>query len=137
MLDFEQSLRNFGRLLIGKGMIIGKSRKELDKMRVVGEFIATVREEIRAMVKPGISTLEIDQAAEKMIRDGGAIPTFKGYMGSYPASICASVNHIVVHGIPSADVILKEGDIFSVDMAATLDGFVGDTALTIPAGKID
>lgn len=136
-MDFGQSLSNFGRLLIGKGMIIGKSRKELDKMRVVGEFIASVREEIRRMVQPGISTLELDQAAEKMIRDGGAIPTFKGYMNTYPASICASVNHVVVHGIPSADIILKEGDIFSVDMAATLDGFVGDTAVTIPVGNVD
>ncbi len=118
-------------------MIIGKSRKELDRMREAGELIAEVREEIRRMVKPGISTLEIDQAAEKMMRDGGAIPTFKGYLGTYPGSICASVNHVVVHGIPSADTILNDGDIFSVDLAATLNGFVGDTATTIPVGNVD
>lgn len=132
-----ESLQNFGRLLIGKGMIIGKSRKELDKMRTVGEFVAEIREEVRRMIKPGISTLEIDQAVEKMMRDGGAVPTFKGYLGTYPASICASVNEVVVHGIPSEKVILKEGDIFSVDMAATLDGFVGDTAMTVGVGEID
>lgn len=118
-------------------MIIGKSRKELDKMRAAGELIAEVREAVRKMIRPGISTLEIDQAAEKMMRDGGAIPTFKGYLGTYPGSICASINEVVVHGIPSADTILKEGDIFSVDMAATLDGFVGDTATTIPVGDVD
>jgi methionyl aminopeptidase len=137
MINLGQNLQNFGRVLIGKGMIIGKSRKELDKMREAGELIAEVREELRRMVKPGISTLEIDQAAEKMMRDGGAIPSFKGYLGTYPASICASVNHVVVHGIPSADTILNEGDIFSVDLAATLNGFVGDTATTIPVGKVD
>jgi methionyl aminopeptidase len=136
-MDFGQSLRNFGRLLIGKGMIIGKSRKELDKMRAAGEFIAEVREAARKMVQPGVSTLEIDQAVEKMIRDGGGIPAFKGYLGTYPGSICASVNEVVVHGIPSAAVILKEGDIFSIDVAAVLDGFVGDTATTIPVGQID
>ncbi|MEP6924302.1 MAG: type I methionyl aminopeptidase [Pyrinomonadaceae bacterium] len=137
MIEFGQSLQNLGRFLIGKGMIIGKSRKELDKMRAVGELIAEVREEIRRMVQPGISTLELDQSAEKMMREAGAIPAFKGYMGTYPGSICASVNHVVVHGIPSSDVVLNEGDIFSVDMAAILDGFVGDTATTIPVGKVD
>lgn len=139
-MDVGQSLRNFGRLLIGKRMIIGKSRKEMDKMRAAGELIAEVREEIRRMVKPGISTLEIDQATEKMIRDAGAIPAFKGYRvgdAIFPASICASLNEVVVHGIPSNNVILREGDIFSVDVAAILDGFVGDTATTIPVGKVD
>jgi methionyl aminopeptidase len=130
-----QNWRNFGRLLLGKRMIIGKSRKELDKMRAAGEFIAEVREELRRMVKPGISTLELDKAAEKMIRDGGAIPTFLGYM-NFPASICASINHEVVHGIPTAERVLKDGDIFSVDVAASLDGFVGDTAITLPVGQI-
>lgn len=141
-VNFKQKLRNFGRILTGKGMIIGKSRRELDKMRVVGELIAEVREEIRQMVKPGISTLELDQAAEKMMRDAGAIPAFKGYKYSkdivpFAGSICASVNHVVVHGIPSEKVVLKEGDIFSVDMAAILDGFVGDTATTIAVGQVD
>lgn len=139
MSIIEQSLHNFGRLLIGKRMIIGKSRKELDKMRAAGELIASVREEIRSLVKPGISTLELDQAAEKMIRDAGAIPAFLGYkVGEmvFPASICASLNHVVVHGIPSKQIILEDGDIFSVDVAAILDGFVGDTATTIAVGEI-
>ena len=118
-------------------MIIGKSRKELDKMRAAGELIAEVREMVRQMIKPGISTLEVNDAAEKMMRDGGALPSFLGYMGSYPASICASVNEVVVHGIPSAERILEEGDIFSVDMAATLEGFHGDTAITVAVGKVD
>ena len=116
-------------------MIIGKSRKELDKMRVVGELVADVRETLREMVRPGVSTYELDQVAEKMMRDAGAIPSFLGYHG-YPASICASINQEVVHGIPSKSRVLKEGDIFSVDTAATLDGFVGDTAVTIPVGKV-
>jgi methionyl aminopeptidase len=121
-------------------MIIGKSRKELDKMRAAGEFIAEVREEVKKIIRPGISTLEVDQAVKKMIEDGGATPAFLGYtLGElvFPASICASVNEVVVHGIPSEKIILQEGDIFSIDMAAYLDGFAGDTALTIPIGEID
>jgi methionyl aminopeptidase len=135
-MRIENAIANFGRLLLGKGMIIGKSRKELDKMRASGELIAEVREVVRKMIQPGISTLELDTAAEKMMRDAGAIPTFKGYMGTYPGSICASVNEVVVHGIPSSKTILKEGDIFSVDMATTLDGYVGDTAITVAVGKV-
>jgi methionyl aminopeptidase len=115
-------------------MIIAKSAKDLDKMRAVGELIAGVREALRAMVRPGISTLELNNAAEKMIRDAGAIPTFIGYHG-FPYSICASVNHEIVHGFSKPDP-LKEGDIVSLDMAATYQGFVGDTATTIPVGEI-
>src|SRR5215212_7498611 len=115
-------------------MIIAKSAKDLDKMRAVGELIAEVREALRAMVAPGISTMELNNAAEKMIRDAGAIPTFIGYHG-FPYAICASVNDEIVHGY-SKDVPLKEGDIASLDMAATYQGFVGDTATTVPVGKI-
>jgi len=115
-------------------MIIGKSRKELEKMRAAGRLIGLVREEMRRMVKPGITTIELDRAAEKMIRDAGALPTFKGYHG-YPYSICASVNEQVVHGFPS-DYRLKDGDIFSMDLGATLAGYVGDTATTIPVGRV-
>jgi methionyl aminopeptidase len=136
-MSFIAKVENFGRLLLGKRMIIGKSRKELDKMRAAGELIAEVREAVRRMVQPGVSTLELDEAAEKMMRDAGAIPSFKGYLGTYPGSICASINEVVVHGIPSPETILKEGDIFSVDMALTLDGFVGDTAVTVPVGQVD
>jgi methionyl aminopeptidase len=119
---------------IHQPMIIGKSRKELEKMRAAGRLIGLVREELRGMVVPGITTLELDRAAEKMIRDGGALPTFKGYHG-FPYSICASVNEQVVHGFPS-NYKLKEGDIFSMDLGATLAGYVGDTATTIPVGEV-
>jgi methionyl aminopeptidase len=115
-------------------MIIAKSAKDLDKMRAVGELIAEVREALRGMVRPGISTLELNNAAEKMIRDAGAIPTFIGYHG-FPYSICASVNHEIVHGFSKPDP-LKDGDIVSLDMAATYQGFVGDTATTVPVGEI-
>ncbi|MBD0373677.1 MAG: type I methionyl aminopeptidase [Pyrinomonadaceae bacterium] len=115
-------------------MIIGKSRKELEKMRAAGQLVGRVLQALRRMVEPGITTLEVDRAAEKMIRDAGALPTFKGYHG-YPFSICASVNEQVVHGFPS-NYKLKEGDIFSIDVGATLEGFVGDTATTVPVGKV-
>ena len=115
-------------------MIIGKSQKEIDKMRAAGQLVGAVLQELRGMVAPGITTLEVDRAAEKMIRDGGAYPTFKGYNG-FPFSICASVNEQVVHGFPS-EYQLKEGDIFSIDVGATLDGFVGDTATTVAVGEV-
>src|ERR1043166_6587095 len=115
-------------------MIIGKSQKEIDKMRAAGQLVGRVLQELRAMVAPGITTLDVDRAAEKMIRDAGAYPTFKGYNG-FPFSICASVNEQVVHGFPS-DYELKEGDIFSIDVGATLDGLVGDTATTVPVGRV-
>ena len=115
-------------------MIIGKSQKEIDKMRASGQLVGGVLQQLRAMVAPGITTLEVDRVAEKMIRDAGAYPTFKGYHG-FPFSICASVNEQVVHGFPS-EYELKEGDIFSIDIGATLDGFVGDTATTVAVGKV-
>jgi methionyl aminopeptidase len=115
-------------------MIIAKSAKDLDKMRAVGELIAEVREALRAMVEPGISTMDLNNAADKMIRDAGAIPTFIGYHG-FPYAICASVNEEIVHGF-SKTTPLKDGDIASIDMAATYQGFVGDTATTVPVGKI-
>ena len=131
--------RNFGRVLSGKRMIIAKSQKDLDKMREVGELIADVRETLRGMIEPGITTLQLNAVAEKMMRDAGAIPTFIGYkphgMVPFPYAICASVNEAVVHGF-SNDTPLKEGDIVSLDMAATYNGFVGDTAFTAPVGEI-
>ncbi len=120
-------------------MIIAKSSKDMDRMREVGELIAEVRETLRSMVAPGITTLELNAVAEKMIRGAGAIPTFIGYkphgMIPFPFAICASVNARVVHGF-SDNIPLKEGDILSIDMAATYNGFVGDTATTIPVGEI-
>jgi methionyl aminopeptidase len=115
-------------------MIIGKSRKELEKMRAAGQLVGGVLRELRRMVEPGMTTLEVDRAAERMIRDAGAQPTFKGYHG-YPFSICASVNEQIVHGFPS-EYKLKDGDIFSIDVGATLEGFVGDTATTVPVGNV-
>jgi len=113
-------------------MIIGKSRKEIEKMRAAGQLVGLVLNELRNMAQPGVATIEIDRAAEKMICDAGALPTFKGYHG-FPYSICASVNEQVVHGFPS-DYKLKDGDIFSIDCGVTLEGFVGDTATTVPVG---
>src|ERR1700716_4361727 len=115
-------------------MIIGKSQKEIDKMRVSGQLVGQVLQELRAMVEPGLTTIEVDTTAEKLIRDAGAYPTFKGYHG-FPYSICASVNEQVVHGFPS-HYTLKEGDIFSIDVGVTLEGFVGDTATTVPVGNV-
>src|SRR5256886_191551 len=115
-------------------MIIGKSKKEIEKMRAAGQLVGHVLHELRRMVEPGIPTIEIDRAAEKMIHDAGALPTFKGYHG-FPYSICASINEQVVHGFPS-NYKLKEGDIFSIDCGVTLEGFVGDTATTVPVGTV-
>ncbi len=137
--DIAKAFGNAARLLTGKKMIIAKSHKDLEKMRAVGELIAEVREALRAMVTPGITTLDLNAVAEKMMRDAGAIPTFIGYaphgMVPFPFAICASVNEAIVHGF-SNDIPLKEGDILSIDMACTYQGFVGDTATTIPVGEI-
>ncbi len=103
-------------------------------MRAAGRLAGQVREAMRGLAHPGVTTLELDAAAERMIRDGGALPTFKGYHG-FPYSICASVNEQVVHGFPS-EYELKDGDILSVDVGATLQGWVGDTATTIPIGEV-
>jgi methionyl aminopeptidase len=115
-------------------VIIGKSKKEIAKMRAAGKLAGQVLQELRRIAVPGISTLEVDRAAEKMIRDAGALPTFKGY-NVFPFSICASVNDQVVHGFPS-EYKLKSGDIFSIDCGVTLEGFVGDTATTVPIGDV-
>ncbi|HXQ69559.1 MAG TPA: type I methionyl aminopeptidase [Pyrinomonadaceae bacterium] len=115
-------------------MIIGKSKRELEKMRAAGQLVGQVLSHLRTLVAPGVTTMEIDRAAEKMIRDAGALPTFKGYNG-FPYSICASVNEQIVHGFPS-NYHLKEGDIFSIDVGVTLEGFVGDTATTVPVGIV-
>lgn len=127
------------RVFFGRKMIIAKSAKDMEKMRAVGELIAEVREELRSMVKPGVSTLDLNTAAEKMMRDAGSIPTFIGYkpygMVPFPFAICASVNEQIVHGFSNARP-LEEGDIVSLDMACTLNGFVGDTAMTLPVGEI-
>lgn len=103
-------------------------------MRASGRLVGQVLAHLRTLVSPGVTTMEIDRAAEKMIRDAGALPTFKGYNG-FPYSICASVNEQIVHGFPS-NYKLQDGDIFSIDVGVTLEGFVGDTATTVPVKKV-
>ncbi|MCI1272937.1 MAG: type I methionyl aminopeptidase [Clostridiaceae bacterium] len=116
-------------------MINHKSRDEIKRMRHAGHIVALVHKKMKEVIEPGISTKELDSIAEKVIRENRAIPTFLGYSG-FPASICTSINEQVVHGIPSEKVILKEGDIISVDVGATYGGMVGDSAWTHPVGKI-
>jgi methionyl aminopeptidase len=116
-------------------MIIKKSPLEIEAMAKAGELSAKALRAVGAAVAPGVSTLELDRIAEDVIRQGGGIPAFKGY-GGFPASICASVNEQIVHGIPSESTILQEGDIISIDTGATVGGWVGDNAWTFPVGKI-
>ena len=127
-------LSKLSQVLLGKRMIIAKSQKDLDRMREVGELIAEVREDLRGRVEIGITSLELNSIADQMIRKLGGTPTFIGYHG-FPYAICASVNDQIVHGF-SSDIPLKNGDIISLDMAATYNGFVGDTAFTAPVGEI-
>lgn len=112
-----------------------KSREEIKLMKMAGNIVALVHQEMARVIEPGISTLELDKIAYDIIKKNKAIPTFLGY-GGFPNSICASVNEQVVHGIPSKDTILKEGDIISIDVGATFRGLVGDGAWTYPVGKI-
>lgn len=132
-------LSTLSQVFFGKRMIIAKSQKDMEKMRAVGELIAEVRETLRVMIAPGVTTLDLNAAAEKMMRDAGSIPTFIGYkphgMVPFPFAICASANDAVVHGF-SNDKPLVDGDIISLDMACTLDGFVGDTAMTVAVGEV-
>ena len=116
-------------------MIEVKNDSELQKMREAGKVTAAVLKLMTELVKPGVSTWELDAAAEKTIRAFGATPLFLGYYG-FPGSICASVNEEVVHGIPKKDRILKSGDIISIDTGARLDGFCSDAAITLGVGKV-
>ena len=116
-------------------MINKKSREEIKIMRHAGSIVALVHQEMAKVIEPGISTLELDKIAFDIIKKNKAYPTFLGYQG-FPASICASINEEVVHGIPSKDRILKEGDVVSIDVGATYRGMVGDGAWTYPVGKI-
>lgn len=116
-------------------MIHKKSREEIKLMRHAGNIVALVHQEMKKVIEPGISTLELDKIAYDIIKKNKAIPTFLGYAG-FPNSICASINEQVVHGIPSGDAVLKEGDIISIDVGATFRGMVGDGAWTYPVGKI-
>jgi methionyl aminopeptidase len=112
-----------------------KTPHQLGKMRSAGLVVAEALATMRAAVEPGISTADLDAIAEKVIRGAGAIPSFKGYHG-FPASICASVNEQIVHGIPSHRQVLNEGDLISIDCGAILDGWHGDAAITVGVGDI-
>lgn len=112
-----------------------KSQPEIAKMRESAQIVATVLKEIAAMVKPGMTTADLDAYAEERIRQMGATPSFKGYYG-FPASICASVNQEVVHGIPNSKKVLHRGDVLKVDTGAYYQGFHGDSCITIPVGKV-
>jgi methionyl aminopeptidase len=115
-------------------MIVCRSAGEIVKLRRVNQLVGAVLAELRTMAVPGATTQEIDRQAEKLVRDAGAEPAFKGYHG-YPATVCASVSNQVVHGIPS-EAPLVAGDILSIDMGAKLDGFFGDSAVTVAVGDV-
>ncbi|MEK6442708.1 type I methionyl aminopeptidase [Pseudonocardia sp. T1-2H] len=112
-----------------------KSPGEIQAMRAAGSLVATTLAAVVDLAKPGVSTAELDALAEQTIRDAGAVPSFKGYHG-FPGSICASVNDQIVHGIPSGRQVLADGDLVSVDCGAILDGWHGDSAVTIPVGTV-
>jgi methionyl aminopeptidase len=116
-------------------MIVCKSSAEIETMHRAGIVVWEVLNELRLMVAPGVSTLDLDRIAERRAAEHGARPAFKGYRG-YPASLCASINQEVVHGIPSAARKLNEGDIVSLDYGVELDGYFGDAAVTVPVGKV-
>jgi len=113
-----------------------KTPEQLEKMRAAGLVVGRTLDLLRRSVEPGMTPLDLDVIAEKAIRDQGAIPSFKGYMG-FPASICASVNNEVVHGIPTDARKLREGDIIAIDCGAILDGWHGDSAITVPVGEVE
>lgn len=115
-------------------MVTLKSPREIEKMRRSGKITSRVLTQLMQAVRPGMTTADIDEIAEREIRAGGGIPTFKGYNG-FAASICASVNDEVVHGIPGSRA-LREGDLLSIDIGTTLDGYVSDSAVTVPVGSI-
>ncbi|NJM68734.1 MAG: type I methionyl aminopeptidase [Scytonema sp. RU_4_4] len=112
-----------------------KSPREIDIMRQSAKIVATVLKEITELVKPGMTTADLDAHAEKRIREMGATPSFKGYHG-FPASICSSINNEVVHGIPSAKKVIRTGDVLKVDTGAYYQGYHGDSCITIAVGEV-
>jgi methionyl aminopeptidase len=122
-------------------MIVRKNTAELEKMRAAGMLVYKVLDTLKKMVVEGVSTYELEVAAEKMIAEGGARPAFKGYTNAaagtkFPYVLCTSVNDEIVHGMPSQKKILKSGDIVSIDTGVQLNGFYGDSAITVPVGEI-
>jgi methionyl aminopeptidase len=116
-------------------VIVCRSAAELERMRDAGRLVGEVLTELAAAVAPGVSTGDLDALAEKRIAQAGATAAFKGYHG-YPATICASINEEVIHGIPSGRRVLQEGDVISIDVGAVLDGYFGDSAITLPVGAV-
>ena len=118
-----------------------KTEDEIDLMREANQLVGKTLAEVGRHIKPGVTTRHLDKVADEFIRDHGAIPTFKGFSNPYgepfPAAICTSVNDVVVHGIPSDDVVLHEGDIISVDCGTLLNGYNGDSAYTFMVGEVD
>jgi methionyl aminopeptidase len=112
-----------------------KNPAEIEAMRAAGAVVAAALAAVTDLAKPGVSTADLDALAEQVIRDAGAVPSFKGYHG-FPASICASVNEQIVHGIPSSAQVLGDGDLVSVDCGAILDGWHGDSAVTLAVGEV-
>ena len=112
-----------------------KSPTQIEAMKEAGRVSALALRRVGEAVEPGITTAELDAIAEKVIRAEGGVPAFKGY-GGFPGSICASVNDAVVHGIPSRKLVLREGDLISIDTGAIVDGWVGDNAWTYPVGTV-
>jgi methionyl aminopeptidase len=114
--------------------VVLKSSQEIEKMRRAGRVVREVLECVRGLATPGATTLDLENAADKRMNELGAKPAFKGYHG-FPAVLCTSINSEVVHGIPSAKRVLKDGDIVSIDCGAIVDGYYGDAAITVPVGQ--
>ena len=112
-----------------------KSSREINLMKKSSKIVGTVLREINDLIKPGMSTKDLDNFAEKRIREMGAVPSFKGYHG-FPSSICSSINNEVVHGIPNKNKIIKDGDLVKIDTGAYLDGFHGDSCISICVGDV-
>jgi methionyl aminopeptidase len=116
-------------------MITCRSAAEIERMRKANRLVSDALTVLEASVAPGVSTADLDRMAERLVRDAGAEPAFKGYRG-FPATLCISINEEIIHGIPSPSRFLRDGDIVSIDLGAKLDGFYGDSAVTVPVGKI-
>jgi methionyl aminopeptidase len=116
-------------------VIVCRSSAELERMRAANQVVARILAQLAAAARPGVTTADLDALAERLVREAGAEPAFKGYRG-YPATLCVSINQEVVHGIPSAARTLQPGDIVSLDMGVKLDGYYGDSAVTVAVGEV-
>src|SRR6202041_2435729 len=124
-------------MAFGEDKIIRKSPSEIEKMRHSGQIVRQVLNHVKSMVAPGVTTMDLEKAADQLIADLGATPAFKGYY-DYPCVLCTSVNEEIVHGIPSEKRALKTGDIVSIDCGVVCEGYYGDAAITVPVGdKLD